>query len=33
MIERNIKANDCLNTAINQEIQKEFNAEQQVKMK
>ena len=33
MIERNIKANDCLNTAINQEIQKGFNAEQQVKIK
>ena len=33
MIERNIKINDCLNTAINQEIQKGFNAEQQVKMR
>jgi len=33
MIEKNVKINDCLNTAINQEIQKGFNAEQQVKMR
>lgn len=33
MIEKNVKINDCLNTAINQEIQKGFNTEQQVKMR
>lgn len=32
MIERNVKINNCLNVAINQEIQKGFNTEQQVKM-